>query len=274
VSEFDGHLHLKAVARSDGRTVLGAQSFRAPYHLSKPYWDEQTRTLLVQIVNPTAGILAGDRLDSEISVGGGASLLVTAPSASRLFQMMGGHAECQQHFAVEKAGWLEVMPEPTVPHRGSSYRQITRIEVEPGGEMFFADLLMPGRVGHGEAWEWSQLYLGVEVRLGDELILCERSQLSGARLRSLADMAGSGPAACFGNAILIGDEMPEDDTWRKPLIALHGNGLWLGLSRLRLGGWSLKLVASDGIRLREALRDVRQILSVRFPKLACNPRKL
>jgi urease accessory protein len=229
---------------------------------------------MVQVVNPTAGILSGDRLASEIAVGAEASLLVTTPSASRVFQMKGGSAEFRQHFVVSKGGWLEVMPEPLVPHRGSSYRQITVIEVEPGGGLFFADLLMPGRVGHGEAWVWDKLCLEIDVRVGGQLVLRERLQQSGEELRSLAELSGSGSAACFGNAVLIGDEMAGDDSWKKALIALHGNGLWLGLSRLRLGGWSLKFVAPDGIRLRQGLRDARRILATRFPRLACDPRKL
>ena len=90
MAEFSGHLALRAIAREDGRTILATQSFRAPFHLSKPYWDEDAKTLLVQVVNPTAGILSGDRLESTIVVDSGAALLVTTPSASRVFQMNGG----------------------------------------------------------------------------------------------------------------------------------------------------------------------------------------
>ncbi len=274
MSEFSGHLLLQAAARANGRTALAAQSFRAPYHISKPYWDTDTRTLLVQVVNPTAGILAGDRLESAIAVGAGAALLVTTPSASRVFQMKGGTAECHQHFSVAAGGWLEMMPEPLVPHRGCRFRQTTRIEVAPGGGMFFADLLMPGRVAHGEAWEWEKLCLEIEVRLGGELILRERLAQSGEELRALADFAGSGPAACFGNAVLVAPAGESDAGWRKAVEALHGDGLWVGVSPLRLGGWNLKLVASDGVKLRRGLRDMRRALATAFPRLACDPRKL
>src|SRR5437763_12892803 len=112
MAEFSGHLALRAEARADGRTVLGPQSFRAPYHLSKPYWDADTSVLLVQVVNPTAGILAGDRLESSIAAGSAASLLVTTPSASRVFQVEAGVAECHQDFAAGHGGWHEGMPEP------------------------------------------------------------------------------------------------------------------------------------------------------------------
>lgn len=274
MAEFSGHLSLRAAIRTGGRTVLAGQSFRAPYHISKPYWDAEARTLLVQVVNPTAGILSGDRLESAVAVEKGAALLVTTPSASRIFKMKEGKAECRQHFTVATGGWLEVMPEPLVPHRGCSYRQVTHIDLEPGGGLFFADLLLPGRVAHGEAWEWKELCLEIDVRLGGELILRERFEQTGADLRELAQLAGSGLGACFGNAVLIAATSEVDAAWREAVAALHGGGLWLGASPLRRGGWSIKLVASDSVRLRQGLRDVRRILAAHFPRLACDPRKL
>src|SRR5688572_8735181 len=165
MTDFVGHLALRAAVREHGRTVLAAQSFRAPFHLSKPYWDADTRALFVQIVNPTAGILAGDRLESKITVERDAALLVTTPSASRLFQMRGGAADCLQHFTVSAGGWLEVLPEPLVPHRGSHYHQTTQVEVDREGALFFVDQLMPGRFGHGEAWAWERLCLKLTVHV-------------------------------------------------------------------------------------------------------------
>jgi urease accessory protein len=273
MAEFSGHLSLRAGPRADGRTVLAEQSFCAPYHLSKPYWDADAKTLLVQVVNPTAGILSGDRLESRIQVDSGAAVLVTTPSASRVFQMTGGAAQCRQTFVVATSAWLEVMPEPLVPHRGCSYRQSTCIEVASGGELFFTDLLMPGRVAHGEAWEWGKLCLETEVRLDGELILRERFEQTGPDLKALAAFTSSGTGTCFGNTVLVA-ERPGEPGWRVAVNALHGDGLWIGVSALRRGGWSIKFVASDGVRLRRALRDIRALLAADFPRLACDARKL
>jgi urease accessory protein len=271
--EFSGHLSLQAAAATGGRTVLAAQSFRAPFHLSKPYWEADAGVLIVQVVNPTAGILAGDRLESTIAVEAGAALLVTTPSASRVFKMDAEEsAQSRQHFSVAAGGWLEVAPEPLVPHRGSRFRQVTTVEVEPGGGLFFVDQLQPGRVGHNEAWQWDRLSLELTVRLGRELILRERLDQSGDELKALAELAGSGPAACFANAVLIAGEAGE--TWPGELHRLHGDGLWIGVSALRRGGWSLRLVATDSVKLRQGLRDVRQILARFFPRLAADLRKL
>lgn len=270
---FSGHLRLRASVRPHGRTVLAAQSFRAPFHLSKPYWDADAGVLLTHVVNPTAGILAGDRLESEIAVDAQAALLVTTPSASRVFCMRNGEAECRQTFSVAPSGWLEVMPEPLVPHRDSRYRQMTTIEVGAGGGLFFVDQLMPGRVAYGEAWQWSRLTLDLVVRKEGALILRERLDQHGAELRELAERAGSGPHACFANAVLIGDSS-DPKRWQAELHALHGDGLWVGASALRGDGWTIKLIARDGVRLREALREVRRRLAAYFPRLACDSRKL
>ena len=272
MTRFSGHLRLEATARAGARTVLSGQSFRAPYHVSKPYWDAGTGTLHVQVVNPTAGILEGDSLESDIAVGEGAALLVTTPSASRVFKMKDGSAECRQRFAVSKGGWLEVLPEPLVPHRGCRYRQTTHVEIEAGGGLFLVDLLMPGRIAHrGEAWVWEKLCLETEVRLGGELILRERFEQGGAELKVLAALAGSGAQACFGNAVLIAEGAAP---WLPDVAALHGDGVWLGASDLRRGGWSIKFVASDSIRLRATLKRLRAILATYYPRLACDSRKL
>jgi urease accessory protein len=269
---FSGHLHLRAERRGE-RTTLAAQSFRAPFHLSKPYWDADARTLLVQIVNPTAGILSGDHLESEINVDTDATLLVTTPSATRVFRMNSGSAECHQRFSVAANGWLEVAPEPLVPHRGCRYRQTTDVEVETGGGLFFIDQVMPGRVGHGEAWSWERLCLELTVRVSGQLVLRERLDQSGAELRTLAEFAGSGAGACFANAVLIAPQN-QPAPWLPQLAELHRDGTWVGVSALRSSGWSLKFIAPDPIRLRETLRVAREVLSAHFPALQCAIRKL
>lgn len=273
MTAFTGHLRLRAEQRGE-RTTLAQQSFRAPFHLSKPYWDHDARTLLVQVVNPTAGILSGDRLESEIAVDRHATLLVTTPSASRVFTMRAGAAECHQQFTVAANGWLEVALEPLVPHHGCRYRQTTRIDIAPGGGLFFVDQLMPGRLGHGEAWSWDRLTLDLEARMAGELILRERFDHTGPELKALAEFGGSGPTACFANAVLIGDGSLAPLPWLSAVSGLQGDGVRIGVSALRRAGWSIKIVATDPVRLRETLKRTRHALAGTLPALSCDLRKL
>ncbi len=280
MADFHGHLALRAAARpDDGVTALASQSFRAPFHLSKPYWDADTRTLLVQVVNPTAGILSGDRLESSVTVDSGAAVLLTTPSASRVFCMRADapSASSLQQFFVAPGAWLEVLPEPLVPHRGSRFHQRTVLDVAPGGSAFYADLLFPGRIAHGEIWAWDRLILELEVRSGPSLLLRERLDQTADHLHALATLAGSGEHASFGNAVFISSGHAADPVppWRAALHALQTDGIWIGASQLHSGaGWSIKFVAPDSIRLRATLSAIRRVLAPIAPHLACDARKL
>ena len=157
-----GHLDLVCAADADGRTFIREQSFRAPFHLSKPYWDDHA--LIVQIVNPTAGVFAGDALTSRVAVESGARVLLTTPSANRIHAMPAGRASLEQHFSVADDAWLEVMPELFIPQAQCRYRQRTSLEVAESGEIFFVETLAPGRVARGEIFEFSEIEWEFELR--------------------------------------------------------------------------------------------------------------
>jgi urease accessory protein len=268
---FVGHLHLEAALRDDGRTALARQSFRAPFHISKPYWDGHV--LQVQIVNPTAGILAGDKLELAVRVKTGATLLVTTPAATRAFMMRSGAAECRQNFSVETGGWLEYAPEPLCPHRDCDYVQTTHVEVADGAEAFYVDTLAPGRVGRGESWAWRRLGIALDVTLAGEPVLRERLNGSGADMARLAAFFSMNEA-WFATAVIISSRVaPDDPVWVR-VRALHGGGRWLGVTRLRRGGWIVRAVAPGGQALRDTLAELRGILSEKLPALQSDLRKL
>jgi urease accessory protein len=266
-----GHLDLVAAPGRGGRTVLARQDFCAPFHLGKAYWDG--RVLQVQVVNATAGILAGDRLTLNVRVQGGAALLATTPAATRAFRMHAGSAECRQTFTVEAGGWLEYLPEPLCPHRDSEYLQQTRIEVATGGEVCWVDTLAPGRVGRGEAWSWRRLRLGLEVVQDGELVLREHFDGPGGDLARAAAFFGT-PGGWLATVLILSPRLAADAAVWGRLRALHGGGRWLGATRLRRGGFIVRAVAPDGQALRDLLGDIRRLLAGSLPCLAGDLRKL
>jgi hypothetical protein len=96
-------------------------------------------------------------------------------------------------------------------------------------------------------------------------------------LRALAALAGAGEGACFGNAVIIGAGLGTEaaPAWRDQLHALHADGVWVGASQLRLnGGWIIKFIAPDGVKLKQTLAAIRHALAAVCPHLKCDARKL
>ncbi len=251
------HGHLDLVCALDGRGVstLTHQSFRAPLHISKP-WLEDT-TLIVHIVNQTAGLLAGDEVETNIRVETGARLLVTSPSASRAHRTPTGEIYLRQTYQVAAGGALEVFPEIFIPQAGTTCHQHTRIEVSSGGSLLYIDSLAPGRVASGESFAYTLLDWRTDLLIDDRPVLRERSPLrpGAPNLQALRDVF---PNAYYATIHLVEPAEPDAPAidWTD-VLALQSSTLWIGCSQIEPGVWTLRILAADSVRLRETLRVVR-----------------
>ena len=227
-------------------------------HLSKPHLDEDT--LVVNVVNPTAGLLAGDRIRCEVQVESGARLLLTTPSASRAHRMKGGNAEISQEFTVAPGGFLDIWPELFIPQGGTRYRQQTTIRVQQGGELLFCELLTPGRVAFGEAFAYDSLSWETDLFLDETLLARERYFLAPDSF-SVRAMQARFPTAYYASCFVVSPALSEGSPCWAEIHALHEPEAWIGCSRLaHKGGWTIKLLAANSILLRRKLGRIRSLI--------------
>ncbi len=264
MSELTGHLELTCAPGDAGRSRISRQSVSVPFHFSKPYWNG--RALVAQVINPTAGLFAGDTLRSKITVEPGASLRVTTPSASRVHTMLNGRAEICQTFRVCEGAWLDYSPAMLIPQKQSRIRQSTRIEVEPGAELFFREILAPGRVAHGEIFQYDEIDWECDLIFDDRLTARERYFLRPDNT-SIAPLRSPFPAGFFASCYLITDRCPADhDCWEK-IRALNSDKVRLGVTSLIRGGWSIKILTDDSLTMAKACETLRAELAGPFPAL-------
>lgn len=270
MAPFSGHLRLRASPRADGRTALSEQSFRAPFHIGKSYWDGSV--LQVRIVNATAGILAGDQLELDAAVDPGASLLLTTPAAARAFVMRSGAAACRQRFAVADNGWLEYAPEPLFPHAETDYEQTTDLSLAPGAAACWVESLAPGRAGRGELWAWRRLRLTLTVTVGPAVVFRERLDCSGRELARQANFHSAGEA-WFATAIYYSSAL-EGPAWAEAVRALHSATCAVAPTRLASSLWLVRLIGSSSLALRDALAALRAESARFLPALHSDLRRV
>ncbi len=252
-----GHLRLVCSADENGRSFLREQSVAVPMHLSKPFWDHGV--LVVNVINPTAGLLAGDFVEVMVSVESGAKLVLTTPSATRVHDTQLGEARVEQVFSIAADARLEVWPEILIPQGSARYHQKTRIEIEAGGELLFMEALAPGRVAFGEVfaferldWETDILYCGRKIARERYVITRENG--------SLEALQAAFPQAYQASLFLVSERISDHAPCWKLLRQLQGEHVWLGFSRLSQAGWTIKLLARDSLALRRALAAIRAAL--------------
>ena len=257
-----GHLDLTCTRDGNGRSYLREQSFSAPFHISKPYWDGDA--LLLQLASPTPGLFGGDRLTSSVTLDEGARLLITTPSAGRAHTMNGNAAELRQTFRLAKGARLEFCPAPFIPQRLSLYKQSGDISIEDGGELLMLETITPGRVAHGESFRYQAIDWECNVTYAGRLVLRERFVLE-PDSPAFAAMKQPFPKGYYASVCVISEAVWEDDSWVEEINAIQSDDLRIGASRLVAAGWSIKLLAADSLVLQRATAQLRQALARFFP---------
>ena len=118
------------------------------------------------LLNPTGGILAGDRLDTDISLGPGSRVCLSTPSATRVYRSPGPPAVQRITIDVARGAALEWMPDHLIPSPGARLRQSTEIRLAADATLLYLDAWAVGRAARGETWGFD--LLDSSLLIGDE----------------------------------------------------------------------------------------------------------
>lgn len=249
-----GHLELIAARDARGKTCLRHQSFQAPVHLGKGH--EDSGALVLNIVNPTAGLLDGDRLRVDVRVEGGARLLLTTPSASRVHTMRGGQAVVTQSFRIETGGSLEWWPEMLIPQRGARYRQETKIHLAPDAELIFQETLAPGRVASGEAFAYDELRWSADLWRDGHLAVRERFAVTPEN-GALDAFRRRFPTGYYTSVFIASPLLKPGLPAELAALEAETGDSWVGVTQAAGGLIVLKSISADSLALRRMLARVR-----------------
>jgi urease accessory protein len=223
-------------------------------HLSKPH--AEAGCLVVNLVNATAGLFDEDAISIRAEVEPGARVVLTNPSASRIYRSRSGRAAAvTQYFHVGAGGFLEYCPEPIIPHAGAIYDQTTVITADASAEILFFEWLAPGRTAAGEALQYQELRWKTDLSVAGKLIARERYRIQPETAGSTAALTAKFPCAHFLGAYLITSKIIRPET----LEALSNETTYLGWSPLCGSGWSVRALCADALSMRRLLASLRVV---------------
>lgn len=173
----DGALSLR-VERGAARSVVAGCRWTLPLQVMAPMALDDAAAV-VSILNPTGGLVGGDRLAIDVAVGSGAHACLTTPSATKVYRTDAEPVDQTVRLTLAAHARLEWVPDHTIPFAGAALRQRVQADVAEGAALVLVDAFAAGRVARGEAWRFALLDSAVSVRdpggwlLHDRLVLRE-----------------------------------------------------------------------------------------------------
>lgn len=152
------------------------------------------------------GLVDGDHVAFDVTVDAGATCVVTTQASTKIYK---GRSSQETRVRVHGDGALLCLPDPVVPFRDATFRQVTAIDLACESSLVLCDVLTAGRVAFGERWNATSLDSTLSITVDGKLLLHDRVRLAGdvaAKMRkyeAIATLVVLGPK--LRDTVAIGD---------------------------------------------------------------------
>ena len=201
----DGALRLRFERRGSA-TVLARSRYTLPLQVLAPVAVEDP-AVVVSILNPTGGLVGGDHLTIDVTVGAGAHACLTTPSATKVYRSEGEPARQDVTLRLEAGAVCEWMPDHTIPFAGAGLRQHITVDVGAGARLLLADAFAAGRVGRGEPWAFRLLDSAITLRDDAGWLLCDRFVLDGSGPFDPRRLGAGEGHPYFASLVVVADDV-------------------------------------------------------------------
>lgn len=268
-----GYLKLR-FAKGEYRSELVELERRVPSLVQKAlYWDEEMPDLpCVTMISTSGCLLQGDRQALDIIVEKDACAHVTTQSATKIHMMDANYASQVQHITVAENGYLELMPDPIIPHRTARFITDTEINLHPSATVIYSEILQSGRKYHHHDEQFgfdifssriSAKYLDQDDQLTPDYkkeLFVEKYILE-PKKSELSTTGVMGPFDIFGNVILLTPKIYHQAILER-LEAKYDveNHIAFGASQLpNESGIIFKALANESLKIKQVIRHFWQV---------------
>jgi urease accessory protein len=152
--------------RGRQKTVAKEQYSKVPLYTQRVLYLEESLPSMayMYIMSPSGGILQGDRYRMDITLTNDAFFHLTTQGATRLYRMDKNYATQLVNITVGEGCYFEYIPDQIIPYRNSRFYQKVTLNTHDNSTMVYSEILVPGRVGSGESFEYDICYLKTSAK--------------------------------------------------------------------------------------------------------------
>ncbi len=208
----------------EDRTIVTHQLAQHPLRLFVPPSDAGDPAALLYLGMIAGGLLAGDRMETTLTLGPGAQALATTQSASKILTMEGdGFATQHLRFDLADDAMLEYLPDEVIPFPGANAHQELDLHLAPTARALLVDMITPGRIARDESFQFHQYRSRLQVWRANQLILRDVVDLRPSEM-ALPASGLLGTATHYASLVVVAPEADRTlaDDLHTLLDSLHG----------------------------------------------------
>ena len=202
--------------RGDGKLEITFSAVTGVSRLTHLYQKDPCRALFPEpltddlatavVATTSGGITGGDRLRINLSVREEAAAIVTTQAAEKVYRSLGDNCTVDVHVTGDPGTWLEWIPQETILFDQSRLRRSTTIEAQPRAMIMAGDLLVFGRLAHGEVFKSGYLRDSWKVVCNGRLVWADALRLDGNVTSVMTDTAGFAGTVSVATFIYVADD--------------------------------------------------------------------
>jgi urease accessory protein len=160
-------------AAKGGKSVLLQQERRGPLFVQKPFYPEGPRTCHTYIIHPPGGVVGGDSLSLDVTLGAGSQALITTPAAGKFYRSAGPAAVQINRLNVAADAVLEWLPQETIIYNGARAAMRTTVRLKTGAGFIGWEMLCLGLPACAELFTLGRIDQHFEIWLDGQPLLIE-----------------------------------------------------------------------------------------------------
>ncbi|MEQ9642381.1 MAG: urease accessory protein UreD [Alphaproteobacteria bacterium] len=203
------------------------------------------------LINTAGGLAGGDRIDIDIDVAEGASVVVTGQAAEKVYRSLGPDVRVATRLTV--AGALDWLPQETILFDRARLDRSLDIDVTGDGRLLALDWLVLGRAARGESFTKGAIRDNWTVRRDGVPVWADRFRLAGDVAAQIAKPSLLDGAVALATLIYVAKDAA--DRLEELRDLLTGLSVRAGVS-LRNGLLICRFLARDAFALRREVTGV------------------
>ncbi len=201
-----GHL-LATLSLGFGRdgdtTRLLRREHYGPLRVQKALYPEGPSVAHAIIVHPPGGVVGGDELRIDASVGASAAAVISTPGAAKWYRANGHVSRQQLTLSVAGDATLEWLPQETIFFNEADVQLATTVDLQGNARFIGCDILCFGRRASGESFHSGRIRQQLRIERDGKPLWLEQGRLLGGSAQMHSPLGLAGHSVC-ANLVAVG----------------------------------------------------------------------